>query len=341
MSKTRNKQQKRAPKSQICEEKYCCEADKAPAVCICSECETLQCAACEEELHKEGDYFFHERAPLNLVDQNQQQTSSVPAKSVVKQTSSKSITDKKPSVDTGIASASSLSQQNGEVVVNTDSSSSSADTQNKLNNSSSRASCKSAYPLPELEIPLFEPDDSESGEFHSLGIDSILSEELDSFDMKGPKRTRSKKSGQQQATNSPSTEPIISLDVDPNNDYFSANLPATPDDDYKDGPPSLHSEGTGDEDLITDLMQSMSETQLNTQLNGHSSNSASHTTTSTSHTAPSGAQSASSTQNHHVSVTNQKKPTPSKRPAAQTNGDRALSFLLIDETETIQVSPCT
>jgi len=47
--------------SPVCEERIACSTAKELASVYCKDCNTLQCYQCEQELHKEGDYFFHVR----------------------------------------------------------------------------------------------------------------------------------------------------------------------------------------------------------------------------------------------------------------------------------------
>ena len=330
MSKGRSKTQKHTLSTQYCQEKCCCETDKAPAGYLCSDCGTYQCEACVEELHKEGDFFFHERAPLNLM--TQQQTAGSNNRAVPHKAETSKLqaglegTSAKP---TKKSSTPVLKPQSLGTVLK----GSCETAQSHHNNSFAdepkplRSTLDGQLPLPELEVPpVFEESDIGSGEFHSLGLDSILSSDLNNFDMKGPKKSRSKKSGQHSSTKlSPGLEQIISIDVDPNSDYFSAqgshkvvtreSDPNESQSGVLNGPTSLQSDGAGDEDLISDLMQSMTETQLN----GHLQNdvraplSATNKPDSTSQTTH------KSTSSRGVTITT------------------AQSFLLIDETETIKV----
>ena len=67
MSSGRTKSKsKRASFPAFCEEKFCCLSDREPPVYKCTDCGTSQCVKCDEELHKDGDYFFHERLLLQL-----------------------------------------------------------------------------------------------------------------------------------------------------------------------------------------------------------------------------------------------------------------------------------
>lgn len=332
MSKGRSKAQNKPSGTQYCAEKCSCETDKAPAVFLCSECGTYQCEACEEDLHREGEYFFHERAPLDLMTQHQSADSKLPqksrpAKSAVSQCNpSKRAKSTCDSVNTTVSYQGSSTtdrhptkhQNKGDVAAEVD------------NHPKPLTSVLDNISLPELEVPEFDETDISSGEFHSLGLDSILSSNLNSFDMKGPKKSKSKKPGHQSLKESSASEPIISLDVDPHSDYFSAQAPSKvdlADTEYPDsqgralnGPPSLQSDGAGDEDIISDLMQSMTETQLNAQLGNGLGN---------------GVQCAVSPA-HEPRESH--KPHHSNKTAHRSGSlSTAQSFLLIDETESIQV----
>lgn len=179
----------------------------------------------------------------------------------------------------------------------------------------------------ETEGDNLDTEGAESDQFHSLSIDLILSAEVDIGEMKGSsKKTRKK------ASSSSSKEPVSgnsnsdpeSFTIDAEADFYSAhdsdNNSRSRNGFLREDLDSGSLKDNHDEDIVTDLMQSVTQSQMAATLSPADQPKASHD---------------SKTQRSTKAQALQTGETSSGSKTRNQQSSR--SFLLIDEAETIQV----
>lgn len=343
MSRTKFKSKVAHP-ADVCGERFACPTDKETPSFYCCQCDTYQCSACAEELHKEGDSFFHELQSLAklrtsidalggdlsvTIDSSRKPTAvgdnlahNIPfkqASNLGRQSSkphSRSLPqDKVPktkkSPTAHFADASTVLQINNIDAVKTVS-----DLGEPLVFDDTRF---------ELKQTPSEESESDSGEFHSLGLDSILDSELAYAEMKGQSSKSSKKSKAKKSCSSliqesaSKEEPKASSEEFVSTLYSNDELKAATVDLADDSPPNdfrpMSIDHGEDEELVSNLMKSVRSESLHSPNNG-----------------------ARPLNNHSTSRVVKSSPSLSETVCGTPTTSR--SFLLIDESETIQVS-CT
>lgn len=369
----------------FCQEKLACTSEEELAIVKCVDCTTIQCDNCQVELHKDGDYFFHQRIPLGSdvkpADVNRVITKSSANVLVISSTVS---TPTQPITSLGAFSSSArpvLSDLPQSFSATSSSpqphrSTSPVTTQKKSTKTKQELlDCKGTHErvsvvapvLPngqkyKLETPtgelttgslegttlcraaftgvknLSDTDEPEPEEqFHSLSLDLILSAEFDASDMKGSSKKAKRKptSGSTKELSSANSEPDGFM-VDADADFFSAH--ESDANEFSNGllsqeprPGSLTE--NHDEDIVTDLMQSVTETQLKAALAPAVQRIDSESRSKSEKRQPVSKAACKTTKKL---VTMDKHKEFSIKSQDDLNG-APESFLLIDDTETIQV----
>jgi len=280
------KRAKRIPKKTttqltICQEKIACERPDEIAVVKCKDCNTLQCSSCELELHKDGDDFFHERVPVD----DSGKTTSVPkptaysAVAASKPHTSANEGALRPSEDLVLTDRPGPTTESCEAIKNKPTDKPTVD--EKPGTGKGFVKSPEDSPVDRLASLSFKDAQSTldaeleaefgSNDFHSLSLDSILNKEIvidvEEFetstktDMRGPSK-KSKKKGSSKSSSSKGSDSDIpqengsSLSI--NTEYFNP-IEVEP-------VPKVDTEASGDEDIVSDLMQSMTETHLKAAL---------------------------------------------------------------------------
>lgn len=318
MKKSKLKQKRPAVKQPTCEEKFVCTSDNCISAVKCLDCGTLQCSECDIELHRDGDNFFHQRVPI--VDESNISNSSIGiSNDRLHKTHGTDVLSSHDELKHRNSRDQTARSELGTAIV--------ADTNavqvlieptpgyetNKTVPLKARAD-----PWEDSESPSLEQD-SETEEFYSLNLDQILCADVRVSDMKGPsKKSKKKLSSPSSAADLKSVPRMEEISVNADAEYFTGQ--EGPGMSQTEGHPSNDSAAPdqGDEDLITDLMQSMTDVQLGASLRSNGRKDS----------GTNGVPSSRTDSTAHCK-------------SASKKSDCTVSFLLIDETETLQVCKST
>lgn len=347
----------------VCEEKISCASDREIPSIYCRDCGSYQCSNCEEELHKEGESFFHERTKFGqltddvsatgnpvVVSKRQTELSgnlpTNPLKLTLNPPKLPNLSEEKKqprkivaatTTTTAIASSSSHSATtNCNSPSNCVSSAISKGLHNNIDRNpiDGQSNSNLGKPLrfqPDPELDSLEVEDSDT--YHSLGLDSILGSEI--TDMKGQSSKPSKKAKAKKSCSTLIQEGVTTTTADDHHlacppsetsHFFSAQSSNGTDlhvDSFDAPYDRTHKEfgvvdQTDDEELVSNLIRSIKSESTPLPLED----------VSTRHSAPTNKHSSS-----RSSRGGQSKP---QHQLTDTMND-SRSFLLIDESETIQV----